>query len=95
MAPCYERTNDHRITEIASPRKRRMALRGLVGGVALALTVLVAGGTTSVGAEGADPQQVVANAPGHAQMSDQGGPANADGLCTAYYAIQGERYPPR
>ena len=58
------------------------------------IAALSVGGTVSVGAA-ADPQAVVANAPGHAQMSDQGGPAQADGLCTAWYALQGERFRPR
>ena len=69
-------------------------MRRLVLVLTLMTALLVVAGARSVGAA-ADPQQVVANAPGHAQMSDQGGPAQADGLCTAWYAIHGERFPPR
>ena len=58
------------------------------------LAALSVGGTMSVGAA-TDPQAVVATAPGHAQMTDQGGHAQADGLCTAWYALQGDRVPPR
>jgi hypothetical protein len=57
------------------------------------MAALFAGGTLSARAA-EDPQQVVATAPGHAQMTDQGGPAQADGLCNAYYRIGGGTPPP-
>jgi hypothetical protein len=65
----------------------------------LALTLmagLFVGGTMSVSAAEADPQEVVAGVPGHARMTDGAdATAQADGLCTAWYAIQGDRFAPR
>jgi len=81
------------VRHVAGQHSEEGAMRRLVLVLTLMAALFVGGTLSAAAAE--DPQQVVANAPGHQQMTDQGGHAQADGLCTAYYAIAGERYPPR
>jgi hypothetical protein len=64
--------------------------------IALTLVAgLFVGSTMSAGAEGANPQDVVAAAPGHEVQHEASGVAAADGICTAWYAIQGDHVRPR
>lgn len=66
--------------------------------VIFGLTVVVGlfvGSAMSASAAGANPQDVVANAPGHEVQHGDNAIAEGDGICTAWYALQGDRVRPR
>ncbi|HUG15771.1 MAG TPA: hypothetical protein VMM78_12240 [Thermomicrobiales bacterium] len=69
-------------------------MRRMVVTLALVAGLFVAG-TMSGSAAGADPQSVVAGVPGHELQHEDDAIAAADGVCTAWYAIQGDRVLPR